>query len=259
MHEQWTDQLSDYLDGELSADQRTAVEAHLRGCASCATVLDDLTRVIARAGSIEARPPQADLWTGIAARIETSDASTRVVPFTAPAKKRFAFTLPQLAAAAALLIAVSGSVVWRIAARVGSPNGLRSQTASGASTGATTGAPGIAAADGSRNVAAPVRAADGTGAADFARVEQISMADAQYDAAVADLEHALKAGRGRLDASTITIVEHNLQIIDQAINQAREALAGDPANSYLSSHLVEARRRKLDLLRRATALATETN
>jgi hypothetical protein len=85
------------------------------------------------------------------------------------------------------------------------------------------------------------------------------MADAQYDAAVADLEQAVKAGRGRLDASTIAIVERNLQIIDQAINQAREALVTDPANSYLSSYLVEARRRKLDLLRRATALATETN
>jgi hypothetical protein len=87
----------------------------------------------------------------------------------------------------------------------------------------------------------------------------VSMADAQYDAAVADLEKALTAGRGRVDASTIAIVEHNLQIIDQAINQAREALTGDPADSYLSSHLVEARRRKLDLLRRATALASETN
>ena len=85
------------------------------------------------------------------------------------------------------------------------------------------------------------------------------MADAQYDAAVTDLEKALSAGRGHLDASTVATVEHNLQIIDQAISQAREALVADPANSYLSSHLVEARRRKLELLRRATALATETN
>jgi len=100
---------------------------------------------------------------------------------------------------------------------------------------------------------------EGTGAADFARVETVGMADAQYDAAVADLEKALKADRDRLDASTIAIVEHNLQIIDQAINQARDALVADPANTYLSSHLVEARRRKLDLLRRATALATEMN
>ena len=118
-----------------------------------------------------------------------------------------------------------------------------------------------ASSDASASTAPPFRAAtaDGTGAADFARVEHVSMADAQYDAAVADLEKALNAGRGRLDASTIAIVEHNLQIIDQAINQAREALVGDPANSYLSSHLVETRRRKLDLLRRATALATETD
>ena len=64
-------------------------------------------------------------------------------------------------------------------------------------------------------------------------VETIGMADAQYDAAVVDLEKALKAGRGRLDSSTIAIVEHNLQIIDQAINQAREALVGDPAEHLL--------------------------
>jgi hypothetical protein len=90
-------------------------------------------------------------------------------------------------------------------------------------------------------------------------VVPVSMADAQYDAAVADLAGALKQGRGRLDASTIGIVEHNLQIIDQAIEQARQALAADPANSYLSSHLFEARRRKLDLLRRAAALSSESD
>ena len=85
------------------------------------------------------------------------------------------------------------------------------------------------------------------------------MADAQYDAAVADLEEALNRGRGRLDPSTIATVEHNLQIIDQAIEQARDALVADPANTYLSGHLVEARRRKLDLLRRAAALTTESD
>jgi hypothetical protein len=86
-------------------------------------------------------------------------------------------------------------------------------------------------------------------------VERVDFADAQYDAAVADLEKAVKNGRGRLDKATIDIVEHNLQIIDQAIAQASDALAADPANGYLSGHLIEARRRKLDLLRRAAALA----
>ena len=44
----------------------------------------------------------------------------------------------------------------------------------------------------------------------------------------------------------------------QHLDKARQALEADPANEYLSSHLVEARRRKLDLLRRAAALA-DTN
>ena len=42
MHEEWTDKLSEYLDGELADDERYAVESHLSGCAECAAVLDDL-------------------------------------------------------------------------------------------------------------------------------------------------------------------------------------------------------------------------
>ena len=276
VHKEWTDQLSDYLDGDLSAAERNGVEEHLRSCAACAAVLNDLTRVVARAASVEARPPHADLWAGIADRLESgaAPASARVMPFARREARRFAFTVPQLAAAAALLMAVSGGVAWEIAAR--SPEGLRhtasgpaatagSEVALGAGQGVAQGAgqevaQGFSPATGAgQEVAQGFSPATATGAADFAPVEHISMADAQYDAAVADLEKALKAGRSRLDASTIAIVEHNLQIIDQAINQAREALVGDPANSYLSSHLVETRRRKLDLLRRATALATDAN
>jgi hypothetical protein len=90
-------------------------------------------------------------------------------------------------------------------------------------------------------------------------VEPVNLVDEQYDAAVADLERALASGRGRLDARTVSVVEQNLKVIDQAIDQARKALAADPANSYLSTHLVETRRRKLDLLRRAAALVNESN
>ena len=38
-HREFTDQLSDYLDDELSAGERAEIEAHLAGCAQCAAVL----------------------------------------------------------------------------------------------------------------------------------------------------------------------------------------------------------------------------
>jgi anti-sigma factor RsiW len=224
MHQEWTDRLSEYLDGELSPEEQTAVANHLRGCAACTEVLNDLKRVIARAQRLESRAPLADPWPAIAGRIG------RVAQ-----PRRFSFTLTQLAVAAVVLMALSGTV----AVTLMRPAPVSQEAA------ATGPAP------------LPARAivpADTTGEP-FPAAASVSYADAQYDAAVADLEKALKAGRGRLDKSTVEIVEHNLQIIDQAIAQAREALAADPANSYLSTHLVEARRRKLDLLRRAAALA----
>jgi hypothetical protein len=50
------------------------------------------------------------------------------------------------------------------------------------------------------------------------------------------------------------VLETNLQAIDRAIEQCRAALAADPGSVYLSTHLANAQRRKLTLLRRATAL-----
>jgi hypothetical protein len=251
MHEEWTDRLSEYLDGELSADEQRALESHLRTCAPCAAVLNDLKRVVARAqaAGTAARPPQADLWAGIAERIDASRTWTggagpldNVATFRGRAPRRIAFTLPQLAAAAIVVAAVSGGLAWQVAQPASRPEGLHYN---------------------SPEPSADARSGRDTSSADLqvrpddARIETVGLADAQYDAAVAELEEALKTGRGKLDSSTIAIVEHNLEIIDQAINQAREALVGDPANTYLSSHLVEARRRKLDLLRRATALTTD--
>ena len=225
MHEEWTDKLSDYLDDELTADERAAVAAHLASCAHCTQVSADLEKVVMRANATVPRPPQADLWPGVQARME------RV-----PQPRRVSFTLPQLAAAAALLMAVSGGVAWQAAQR-STP---------------------VAVVQNPPTPAAVETAVDRSPSPSPV-VERVGYADAQYDAAVSDLEKALKAGRSHLDTSTVAIVEHNLQIIDQAIEQARQALESDPGNSYLSGHLVEARRRKLDLLRRATALTNETD
>src|SRR5438034_427034 len=149
MHEEWIEKLSDYLDGELPPGERDAVDSHLRECAQCATVLEDLKRVIAKAGSVQPRPPSADLWAGIAARIDAPVATAGTTPFRSPdtwqqrwnASRRISFSLPQLAAAAALLMACSGGLVWSLAQRSARSEQAATTIEQTASTGPTDSRP----------------------------------------------------------------------------------------------------------------------
>jgi tetratricopeptide (TPR) repeat protein len=227
----FTDRLSDYVDGEdLDPVERAAIEAHLGTCAACRTTLSELRAVAARAASLPDDSPAADLWPGIADRLDSSE---RVVPFVKPSARRFSFTLPQLVAAGLALMVLSGGMVW-FARHGGLGSSLPQVTATNEIT------PDISEAAGG---AAPLR------------ITQANFADAQYDQAIADLEKALEAGRSRLDPETVRILEANLSAIDAAIAQCRKALRNDPANVYLNNHFAESRQRKLALLRRASALA----
>ncbi len=236
MADEWTDRLSEYLDDELDARDRRAVESHLAECAECARTLGELREVVARAGRLPVRPPDRDLWAGVSAGIARESGRQGGV-HGGWAAARVSVRAWQLAAAAALVAAISGGLAWEITARWSAAR----HTGTARLEASRTDLP--LATDAGANL----------------QVHPVSLADAQYDAAVADLQRALEKGRGRLDADTIAVVERNLQVIDQAIAQAQRALAGDPANSYLNGHLVETRRRKLDLLRRAAALASDTN
>jgi len=83
-----------------------------------------------------------------------------------------------------------------------------------------------------------------------------SHVDPQYAAEVQDLQKVLDERRGQLDPETVKTIEANLKIIDLATNQARQALAADPANPYLKDYLSNQMKRKVELLKQATVYAT---
>ena len=172
--------------------------------------------------------PQRDLWAGIESRIATP---------AAPELRRsgggrtFTFTMSQLAMAASFLIAVVAGVTWLAVNRTAVTGG---------------GAAGTEVIQAYRE---PAGTPDG-------QIVPANFADAQFNAAVSDLERILREERNRLDPRTVLVLERNLKAIDDAINEARMALESDPANPFLNSHLADARRRKLDLLRHATELAS---
>ncbi len=231
----WTDRLSEYVDGELDPAERAALEVHLQLCAGCAGTVGELRAVLLRAGALGAIAPDTDLWPAIEARIAAPrkarvfdlndrpgrDAARAAGP-GARQPRRWSFTLPQLAAAAALIVMLSSVTMWTVLSR----------------------RPAAVAPTSGPSVAPPSAAV----------VQPAGFEATRYDAAIADLERVLDERRGELDPATVRVVEQNLLIIDQATAQARRALAADPANRYLNGHLATQLMRKLTLLRQATAI-----
>jgi len=211
--------LSACVDGELSGEARDAAERHLTSCAECRAAYDDLLRLARRSEALDDRPPARDLWPGIAARIS---AGATVIPLVTR-RRRLALSVPQLAAAAVVLMALSAGSATLLTHRAPAP----------------VPATGFAPV----SLAEPIpRSASAKG------VES-------YDAAIRDLEAALATRSPRLDPATIQAVKQSLALIDGAIRQAEAALARDPNSLYLNNQLERALDRKLEVLRSVTALA----
>lgn len=247
MNDAWTDRLSEYADGSLVAEERALIEAHLGTCAPCATALGELRAVMERARTLPVREPETDLWPGIEARIaafarETHEGAERAVrpraahaggaPRSFPGTRGgFVLSFPQLAAAALALVTLSGGITW-FAARNAAPAGV----ASGGDRAATTD---------ERGAATP--AANDGGAA---------VTGGELAGELQSLEEILAAKRSELDPETVKTIETNLKIIDLATSQAQQALADDPANPYLKEHLEKTMKRKIEMLKQATVLAS---
>jgi anti-sigma factor RsiW len=227
MSDQWTDRLSEYLDGGLNGGERQELEAHLAECEECAAALEQLRRVIERAKALNDRPPATDLWSGIAERIGAVPEEDEVADLEAHRRgqvvrlrqRRLTFSLPQLAAASIALMVLSAGTAWMV-----SRSGVGEEQAS-------------------REAA--VQPAPGAG-----------FTSSSYDAAIAELERIIDENRDRLDTATVRVIAENLMIIDQAIAQAQRALAQDPASEYLNEHLAATKRQKLEFLMRAAEMTS---
>ena len=217
MTDSWTDRLSDYVDGELDAEARAALEAHLATCAECRATRDELERVVARARRVEYREPAKDLWGGIEATI--------IENRQRPTRRFVTLSWARLAAAAAIVAVLAGGFAWTVASR-------RSAE--------------VAVVPARRDTIAPLAPASAPGAS--------ALAAASYRDAAADLERALEAGRSTLRPETMRVIEENLRAIDLAIAQTDSALRRDPGSAYLNQYLAATMQRKLRLLRRAVEI-----
>jgi anti-sigma factor RsiW len=109
----WTERLSEYLDGELSGDERARLDEALRGDVELRRLVEDLQAVKDTAGSLPRHPPELDLWPGIESRIGAGQEAVVVeLADVRRGHRRLSFTIPQLAAAAVAMLVLGSTSVW---------------------------------------------------------------------------------------------------------------------------------------------------
>jgi len=86
---------------------------------------------------------------------------------------------------------------------------------------------------------------------------ELDLAAKHYENAIAGLERVANESDSPIDPTVMATVKENLEIIDQAIDDSRQALRTDPQSQLAQESLFDAFRRKVALLQDTISLMNE--
>lgn len=211
--------LDDYVTGDLSEDARGPVSDHIAACAICRSEVADLEAITSRAAGLpKSIEPPADAWQGIRAAIERDKVAVAAHHDSGSQRRAFAI-------AAALLLAAAISSIGTALYLNGRNNDQSRVAAESSAVGGNT-----------------------------ATLAAFTIEENTYLRNVAVLQDMLDQQEGSLAPETVAQLKASLRTIDEAILEARNALARDPANKTLIKMLSGNYRQKVDLLRRTTEM-----
>jgi anti-sigma-K factor RskA len=220
--------LDDYATGDLPDEARPAVEEHIAACALCAAEVESLKQILARAAELpKSIAPLAEAWPQIRSVIARDTSAARA---DASVSRFGIWKRPYVLAAAAILVAVlssAGTAVYMNAHYSGALT--RAAVGSNLSPDATP-----------------------------ATLAAFTIDENNYLRTASMLQALLDRQEGSLAPETVAQLKASLGAIDEAILEARNALARDPANKLLVEMLSASYRQKVDLLRRTTELTRGT-
>ena len=220
--------LDDYVTGDLTEEARAPVEEHVASCALCGAEVEGLKRILTRAAQLpKSIDPPADAWSNIRSAISRDEYAVKANSALSPSRiwqRRY------LLAAAAILIAVVSSTGTALYLRGHYSSALNSSAiASNSSTEATP-----------------------------ASLAAFTIEENNYLRTASILQDLLDQQEASLAPETVAQLKASLRTIDEAILEARNALARDPANKLLVQMLSASYRQKVDLLRRTTEMTRGT-
>ncbi|HSD66099.1 MAG TPA: hypothetical protein VLF95_05330, partial [Vicinamibacteria bacterium] len=84
----------------------------------------------------------------------------------------------------------------------------------------------------------------------------LAAAERNYEEAANALLEALQQSSSHLEPGTLAAVRTNLDVIDRALYEVRQALVRNPSSPELNRMLLATHRKKVDVLRRVVKLST---
>jgi hypothetical protein len=222
------DLISDFLDGALSREDQTMLNAHLEECLGCASVRTDLQSLVGfchtQRGQYSAPPNEKALWLRIRNVIEAEAATGTAAPVRAGGNswtnwlsRSWELSFPQLAAAAAVIV-----LVVSLSTAVGL---RRWQSGATAFTPSRGGADRIVSTTDVRN-----------------RVSQQQQSIAYWNERV-------EFNKTRWNPQMRETFDRNLKVIDEAVNDSFESLSRNPHDEVSEEMLNAALNEKLSLLK----------
>lgn len=216
--------LDDYVTGDLNEDARQPVEDHVATCAMCAEEVRSLNRVLERTAELpKSIDPPAEAWSNIRSAILREESAVKSVAL--PRRERFwnrRFALAAAAAAIVVAVLSSSATVWYLSTRP--TRVIASQE------------PRVESRRG------------------LAAYTAFTIEENNYLRTVAALQEVLDQQESVLAPETIAQLKSSLRTIDEAILEARSALARDPSNRLLIDMVSSSYKQKVDLLKRSTEM-----
>ena len=227
--EKCQDLISDFLDGALSHEDQTTLNAHLVECLECAEVRNDLQSIVGfcrtHRGEYAAPPNENALWLRIRNMIETGTSAEAIAP--APVRRNFwsnwvgrswELSFPQLAASVAVIVlVVSLSTVV----------GLRRYQSGGVA-----------------------KSQDSSGAARLsAAAESVRNRVSKQQQLISYWNERVEFNKARWSPEMRETFDRNLAVIDQTVNESLNSLTQNPHDDVSEEMLNAALNEKLSLLK----------
>ena len=233
------ERLQEQIDGTLDLGLTRELQRHLDLCAPCRGLAADLAAIADATDALEPIDPPEHVWLQLAGQWRREQQASPNAHATA-ARRTFS-SFQWLAAAAVLAVAAGGGwIAYRATGDTAAPDTAGTQvllerTAVPASN--TGNPPAEVLVESARN--------------------DLQAAEELYSRAIAGLEQVAASQKAGLTPEVASVIDKNLDVLDQAIGQSRAAVQAQPASVEARESLFEALRKKVALLQNTIALVSE--